>query len=417
MLVHFATITAQRDDRLRRLPALFAGVIDGTRRADRRPARPAGRRGARARRPPQHPSHPARGAPVRRALELAADDGWHSPPSIPTATSRSRGRARSDGGEPCLRAEAVAPVAPRRRVALTIGVLVALLAALLPLVRVVAPGWWLLGALLLAALVLAAGYVARRYRLPAVAVTPHRGSGLGRVHDAGVPARHRSALGDPDARRPSARVPRLLEAAVEEIALGAAPLERERWRCRSWSSAAIGLLAIIVDHVVLTARMPLLAAVGIVAVSLIPAIAVPSDVDVIVVRVPRRRRSSSSARRDAIPREAAEREAEHAPAACPATALGHRRDRGRRRRGRDAAASRRSSSGTGRGRRARASTRRCSSATICAAPGGRGAAGAHRRPHGALSARDDAVASSTGASGSPTACGTMPLETERASAQ
>ncbi len=45
--------------------------------------------------------------------------------------------------------------------------------------------------------------------------------------------------------------------------------------------AAIAGLAVVLDHVVLTARMPLLAGVGLVAVSLIPTIAIPSDVDVV----------------------------------------------------------------------------------------------------------------------------------------
>ena len=45
--------------------------------------------------------------------------------------------------------------------------------------------------------------------------------------------------------------------------------------------AALGLLTIALDHVVLTARMPLLAAVALVIVWLIPAIAVPAGVDVV----------------------------------------------------------------------------------------------------------------------------------------
>ena len=63
---------------------------------------------------------------------------------------------------------------PARRGAdltLTIGVLVAILAALLPLMRVVRPSGWLLGSIVLAVAVLAAGFIARRYRLPAVAVS------------------------------------------------------------------------------------------------------------------------------------------------------------------------------------------------------------------------------------------------------
>lgn len=53
---------------------------------------------------------------------------------------------------------------------LTFAILAACLAAILPVVRVVDPGWWLVAALMLAALVLGAGYAARTYRLPAVAV-------------------------------------------------------------------------------------------------------------------------------------------------------------------------------------------------------------------------------------------------------
>src|SRR5690606_31356314 len=75
------------------------------------------------------------------------------------------------------------------------------------------------------------------------------------------------------------QVPRLVGVASEEIALGAAPLEAGV-ALSFLIVATTGLLTIVIDHVVLTARMPLLAAIGLIAVSLIPAIAVPSDLDV-----------------------------------------------------------------------------------------------------------------------------------------
>ena len=75
-------------------------------------------------------------------------------------------------------------------------------------------------------------------------------------------------------------LPGLLGLAGEEIALGAAPLRGERRALSLLIVGGTGLLTIIVDHVVLTARMPLLAAIGLIAVSLIPSIAVPGEVDV-----------------------------------------------------------------------------------------------------------------------------------------
>ncbi len=63
------------------------------------------------------------------------------------------------------------PTRRRGELGLTIAVLGTLVAALLPVLRVASPGWWLLGSVVLASLVLGAGYIARRYRLPAVAVS------------------------------------------------------------------------------------------------------------------------------------------------------------------------------------------------------------------------------------------------------
>ena len=161
---------------------------------------------------------------------------------------------------------------------MTIGVLIAIIAALVPVTGVIRPWPWLLGAILLSAAVLAVGYVARRYRLAAVAVTLlevaawtvaltfvfFRDTAL--LWMIPTPATVR-AVGDS------------LVMASNEIALGAAPLEAGR-ELAFLIVGATALLAIIIDHVVLTARMPLLAAVGLIAVSLIPSIAVPRAVDV-----------------------------------------------------------------------------------------------------------------------------------------
>lgn len=162
---------------------------------------------------------------------------------------------------------------------LTLAILAALVAALLPVMRVVKPGAWLLGSVLIAALVLGAGYVARRFRLPAVAVS---------LIEAGVWVAFMTVvflratallwiIPTPEAIR---AVPPLVDDGMDAIILGAAPLD-DTTALAFLIVGAMGLLAIIVDHVVLTARMPLLASIGIVAVSLIPAIAVPRQVDIV----------------------------------------------------------------------------------------------------------------------------------------
>ena len=202
---------------------------------------------------------------------------------------------------------------------LTFAIFAALLAALLPVVRVIEPGWWLVGALMLSAMVLAAGYTARRYRLPAVAVTLIEAA-VWVVFMTLVFLRDTALLWVIPTLDTVRAVPIPIESAMTEITVGAAPLEP------SLSLAfvvvgAMGLLTIIVDHVVVTARMPLLASVGIVAVSLIPAIATPSEVDVIgfvflAVTILFLIRSETRSREKPL-----EREAERT-AGVPATALG-----------------------------------------------------------------------------------------------
>ncbi len=201
----------------------------------------------------------------------------------------------------------------------TISVLVAIFAALLPLMRVVQPSGWLLGAVVIAVAVLAAGFIARRYRLSAVVVGLIEASVwilfmmLVFLRDTAV----LWVIPTPETIRV---VPGLLAAAGEEIAAGAAPLDASQ-ALSMLIVGATGILTIIVDHVVLTARMPLVAAIGLVAVSLIPSIAVPNDVDVmafvlLAAAVLFLLRTDTRSREDPLASEATR------TAGVPATAIG-----------------------------------------------------------------------------------------------
>ncbi|WP_439591883.1 transglutaminaseTgpA domain-containing protein [Microbacterium sp.] len=167
---------------------------------------------------------------------------------------------------------------PRRDLAVTIGLFAALVSALLPVLPVVRPGGWMLGAIALAGLILAAGYLARRRRIPAVGVSLIEAA-LWVMFLTGVFLNTTAILWVIPTLDTFAAVPALVDRAVIEIANGSAPLDVSP-SLSIMIVGAMGLLAIIVDHVVLTARMPLLASVGIIAVSLIPSIAVPGDLDV-----------------------------------------------------------------------------------------------------------------------------------------
>lgn len=162
---------------------------------------------------------------------------------------------------------------------LTVGVLIAVLVALLPLMRVMVPGVWLLGAPVLAVLVLGAGYAARRFRLPALAVSLIE-IAVWIVFMTVVFLRDTAWAGFVPTLETLRAVPRIVGTAMNEIAVGVAPME-PRYALIFLIVGATGLLAIVIDHVVVTARMPLLAAVGLIPVSLIPALVVPAAVDVL----------------------------------------------------------------------------------------------------------------------------------------
>lgn len=160
----------------------------------------------------------------------------------------------------------------------TLALLACLFAALLPVLPMVQAGLWVPASVALATLVLAAGYLARRRGLPAVAVTLIEAT-LWVVFMTAVFFRDSALLWIVPTLDTLPLVPRIVEVALSEITVGVAPLDATA-ALAFLIVGALGLLAIIVDHVVLTARMPLLASIGIIAVSLIPAIAVPGGIDV-----------------------------------------------------------------------------------------------------------------------------------------
>ena len=211
---------------------------------------------------------------------------------------------------------------PARRGAdltLTAGVLVAVFASLLPLMRVVRPSSWLLGAIVLSVAILAAGFIARRYRLPALAVTLIEAS-VWVAFMMLVFLRDTALLWVIPTPETVRALPGLLSLAGEEIALGAAPLDASL-ALSMLIVGGTGLLTIVVDHVVLTARMPLLAAIGLIAVSLIPSIAVPGEVDVmafvlLAAAILFLMRTDTRSREEPTDREATR------TAGVPATALG-----------------------------------------------------------------------------------------------
>ncbi|WP_405373552.1 MULTISPECIES: transglutaminaseTgpA domain-containing protein [unclassified Microbacterium] len=172
------------------------------------------------------------------------------------------------------------PAAPRRRHDgfSTVALFVALAAALIPLLSVVATDLWVVLALALSGLILAAGYVARRRRVPAVVITLGAAA-LWLVFLTVVFFSDAAWLGIIPSGEAFDRIPLLVDEAAESIRVGVAPLVPTA-AVSFLIVGAVGILVIALDHVVLTARMPLLAAVALMSVWLIPTLAVPRSVDV-----------------------------------------------------------------------------------------------------------------------------------------
>jgi transglutaminase-like putative cysteine protease len=176
--------------------------------------------------------------------------------------------------------EATAPrTRPRGDRRLTVALWLGLCAAVVPLVSVVVPGAWMLGVLLITGGLLAVGSVLRRLRVPAVGVTvAELAIWVGAVTAAFFADEALFAVIPTPAVFEA--VPLAVQQASAEILLGVAPLPPTT-AISFVIVAAMGALAIALDHVVITARMPLLASIALVAVWLIPAIAVPSDVNIL----------------------------------------------------------------------------------------------------------------------------------------
>lgn len=170
---------------------------------------------------------------------------------------------------------------PRRRrdaMLLTLGLFAAIAAAMLPVFSVIAPGAWVAGAVFVTAAILGAGLVVRIARLPALVASVAE-IAVGIVLLTAIFGRPTALLGLIPTPATFASVPGLFAGASEEIRVGVAPVAPETGLSFLLVAAVAGL-AVVLDHVVLTARMPLLAGVGLVAVSLIPTIAIPSDIDI-----------------------------------------------------------------------------------------------------------------------------------------
>lgn len=177
-----------------------------------------------------------------------------------------------------MRADTPTAARPRHDGVSTVALLAALAASLIPLPTVVSAGAWTGLSTVLAAVLLAAGYLARRLRLPALLVTLIEGLLWTAIMTA-VFFSDVAILGVIPTGEALDRVPRLIETAAGDITTGVAPLTASP-SLTFLIVGAVGLLVVALDHVVLTARMPLLAGIALVTVWLIPTLAVPREVDV-----------------------------------------------------------------------------------------------------------------------------------------
>lgn len=167
---------------------------------------------------------------------------------------------------------------PRGELRLTLTLWLALLATLPPLARVIHTGPWMPGGAVLAAVLLAVGFGLRRRRVPAIGVSAAEVV----VWALSVTGGFFSSValwGFIPTGAVIAAMPEVVRTASDEIASGVAPIAATP-AMSFVIVASIGLLTIALDHIVMTARMPLLAAIALVIVWLIPSIVVPAPVDV-----------------------------------------------------------------------------------------------------------------------------------------
>ncbi|MFT4234854.1 MAG: DUF3488 and transglutaminase-like domain-containing protein [Microbacterium sp.] len=168
---------------------------------------------------------------------------------------------------------------PRRRQrigALTAWTGIAIVASLMPLSRMLTPGW-MLTALVVITLVMLAGFFVRRTRLPGVAT----------LVELVVWAVCVTFLLPPEVPRTARLLPTthtlsgvwsVLSSASVELATGVAPVEPHA--ALTWALiGAVSLFTIVISFIALTVRLPLLAAAGLIPVALIPALIVPQQIE------------------------------------------------------------------------------------------------------------------------------------------
>jgi transglutaminase-like putative cysteine protease len=166
---------------------------------------------------------------------------------------------------------------PANSFAAAVGVEVAVLAALLPSLRVIQPGAWLPGGLALAALILALGVLARRLRWPAPAVAALQiVAWIGALTV--VFFRESAWFGIVPSPSVVDVAVALVEQTLQEMATGVPPLPATL-AVSFFFVAAIGGLAVVLDYVVIATRLPLLASVAVLTVGLAPSVAVPGRLD------------------------------------------------------------------------------------------------------------------------------------------
>lgn len=167
---------------------------------------------------------------------------------------------------------------PRGELRLTLMLWLSLLATLPPLLRVIDKGSWIPGGAVLSALILAAAFGLRRRGLPAIGVTAAE-LALWVLAVTGAFFSDAALWGFIPTGEVVTQASAAIRAASDEIAVGFAPIAATP-AMSFVLVAALGLLTVGLDHVVMTARMPLLAAIALVIVWLIPSIVVPAPVDV-----------------------------------------------------------------------------------------------------------------------------------------
>lgn len=163
--------------------------------------------------------------------------------------------------------------------ALTVVLAFAISAATQPLSTVIVPGEWIISAAAVSGGLLLAGFLLRRVRMPGAGVT----AVLLALWVAAVTAIHLSdgaLFGFLPTFETIDQVVGATQAASQQILEGVAPLEPTA-PVTVLITAAFGILTIALDHVVLTARMPVMATVALVAVWLIPSIVTASPAGVL----------------------------------------------------------------------------------------------------------------------------------------